>query len=443
MSYEQFNNPPQRPPLDPYQLTASNTPRSWARATQIGLVLLGLAVCVRVGGLWNWGRQAVLASQPPAAEKSAAKSVVEPVAEHAAEMPSEPSPIESTQVQARPARLRRAVEPTPDTASNRAMLTALQSQADAWQAAASSWEQTIADLLENEQGRQLAADEMRLRQFRAVREQGLPPDLRLQALRQQIATLEGMLSAADFSSVTPEAFESDLASMNTEATAAVDAYRVAMRQLQVVLGALTAPAGTMTLREALLELERKEDLASIEALEQRLAAAKQAADEKVAAAQEAAVRALGEMEARQIVAATEAAREKQALTEAAEQAAAEIAKRQAAMKRDLPEIKSYLKPFITNGHAQPHGWHNIATGESSPMSWAKLASSGALEPTQEGMQQLWRYAAVENDRGRGRFPEYNGAQWAWNKDVAEFLGRAQTLLKTHGDALVAEGLLAP
>lgn len=113
------------------------------------------------------------------------------------------------------------------------------------------------------------------------------------------------------------------------------------------------------------------------------------------------------------------------------------------MEADMADIKRYLGPFIADGYSQPNGAFNADGADLGPMSWSKLSSVGALKSTQAGMEQLMRCATVGNDRDHAGFPQYVGGDDAWRNTNKEFLKRAQELLTTHGEALIAKGLLAP
>ncbi len=108
-----------------------------------------------------------------------------------------------------------------------------------------------------------------------------------------------------------------------------------------------------------------------------------------------------------------------------------------------------LAPFFGDGHLQPGG---ARTDEAGPVSFAALFASGALAaPTEEaleentGLRALAEFASnAPNDRTL--WPYSRGSRtrvWYLRRDGRESVPLAQSLLREHGQAFVALGLLAP
>jgi hypothetical protein len=119
-----------------------------------------------------------------------------------------------------------------------------------------------------------------------------------------------------------------------------------------------------------------------------------------------------------------------------------------AIRRDLPEIRRLLSPFISPGHTQPNktaiDWP--ITAEKRPVSLSGLKRVGALQPTMKGLQDLMVCGSMmapgpSGERPRGSFPDYD--KYLTSPENLAAVKRAQELLRTHGQALVEERLLSP
>jgi hypothetical protein len=69
-----------------------------------------------------------------------------------------------------------------------------------------------------------------------------------------------------------------------------------------------------------------------------------------------------------------------------------------------------------------------------------VAHSGALEPTDEGLDAMSMLGNTEF-RPLGTFPKYVKSEWRRNADVKRRLVRAQELLVKYGDLLIEKGML--
>jgi len=129
--------------------------------------------------------------------------------------------------------------------------------------------------------------------------------------------------------------------------------------------------------------------------------------------------------------------------------AAARTERQQTLKPDMAEVRRLLSPFIAVGHVQPNGalWDRIRTVDAAPVSLSGLEKIGALKPTMDGLEILYKFGGwigpgQMNDRPLGAFPEYAG-NGLHKPYVLESVKRAQHLLRIHGAALVEEKLLSP
>jgi hypothetical protein len=127
--------------------------------------------------------------------------------------------------------------------------------------------------------------------------------------------------------------------------------------------------------------------------------------------------------------------------------AIEEALRRKELERDfenaLPQIRSLLHPFITDGRTQPEQGLFRQTTSVGPVSLGALRSEGVLEPTIEHQRRLWGMTASgRNDREMGGFPSYIGNNMDWNAKQPT-VQKAQELLIKYGDLMVEKEMLAP
>jgi len=126
----------------------------------------------------------------------------------------------------------------------------------------------------------------------------------------------------------------------------------------------------------------------------------------------------------------------------------------AALQRDMAQVRAYLGPFISPGHIQPNSRENASkveyTVQSMPVSLLRLERLGALEPTMEGLHRLYRFGGDygprsngRNARPRGSFPQYGSAGDIKKPSINAAVQKAQNLLRRHSKALVDARLLSP
>lgn len=112
-------------------------------------------------------------------------------------------------------------------------------------------------------------------------------------------------------------------------------------------------------------------------------------------------------------------------------------------QRDLPEIKSLLSPFVSDGKTQPDPRKKKfeLSGSTSPVSWQAIQAAGMVDDTPEGHRRLHYVANRDNDRPLGSFPEYIGNEYHW-KQIGDRVIRAQQLLQKYGGLMVEKQMLA-
>lgn len=325
----------------------------------------------------------------------------------------------------------------------------LRRQCEEWQAEIDQWRSIVEPLLKNDDGKLLADNAENVRSFRAIYDQPRGDMIRPHDIVAVIADLtqniETALSEPQNAYLPDQAVEGKLRDLTEEARTGAASLRRGREQILILLqnARKQGQVSKKTLSESIAEQETADQIAAIDEAREGMETARRQGAGRVAAAQEEAIRIAGETQAQHIIEAATAARGQQQVEDQRREAELQKQKRIAAMQGDMGDIKRYLEPFITNGYAQPDGYHNTQLADQVPVSWSKLSAAGALKPTREGMEQLMRYATVNNDRPHGGFPQYVGGDYSWAQTNKEFVKRAQELLTTHGEALIASGLLSP
>jgi hypothetical protein len=332
---------------------------------------------------------------------------------------------------------------------------------DDLQEATRGWESAVKDLLGSDKGKRLAANPEALEQFHALKEQKRPAsDLASQLRRRLEGTMRSVTRALETKntaySPTEEVF-SRIQDIRTQAQSAAEIYRAHHRQLEAILARCPSEpaADTPTLSAALDALQQKWDaekariaaevLGKVRAQGAReIAQAQAEAEQKIAKAEADAKRRLGEIEASRVVKETEKALEEARLRKKKEAAAAAKAALEREFEKDLPEIQSLLRPFITKGRTQPYKRSFEMTTEIGPVSLAKLQATGAPNRTVEAQELLWGMTTANrtNDRDLGGFPAFIGGARDW-REKQPTMQRAQELLNKYGELMVEKGLLAP
>ena len=111
-------------------------------------------------------------------------------------------------------------------------------------------------------------------------------------------------------------------------------------------------------------------------------------------------------------------------------------------KASTPEVQAKLGPFITPGYSLPRGKISV---EKKPYSLSVLQGTGALDPSQGGMEKLILIAIDPLDKLRPRWKRYQGGVREYFKkpDEIERVRDVQNLLIELGPVLVEMGKLSP
>jgi hypothetical protein len=122
----------------------------------------------------------------------------------------------------------------------------------------------------------------------------------------------------------------------------------------------------------------------------------------------------------------------------ADEARTMVLKKKAADSR----IEGILAPFTTPGYYTAYGKLSF---DKKPISFTELKNSGALEPTNAGIQAMVNLAYTSRDkvRPRWKFTQRNAKSWLHVAADMERVKEAQALLIELGPVLVQMGQLEP
>ena len=253
-------------------------------------------------------------------------------------------------------------------------------------------------------------------------------------------------------------FAAEITAIETEAAAALKSYRDSNEQLQVIRtrAPKSFPSDAISLETALAKIKQDEAAAQLSGITKKVKEVKEQINVKAADAAAAHEKELADLKAenkrREDELRLELEKEKartrtgglrEEITGAAAQNAKDQLERE--FQKDLPDIQSLLRPFITDGDTQPRGRQFARTGgRERPVSFAKLKATTALQTNDSSQRLLYSLTACNrtNDRDLGAFPSYFGGESDW-KVKAPIIQKAQELLIKYGDLMVEKGMVAP
>lgn len=309
-----------------------------------------------------------------------------------------------------------------------------------------AWNKRLPELLKGELGRRLSSRTSAVEQFAALYERPRASREAAESLREQMKSLVGPVEAASAggepNNLLSEALVQDLEKLFQSAQDALREYEQARFVIDTLLSdGAKSELGKGTLQEALQGYQTEQARVRAEQIASARKAGHDEVTKKLMALEAEAEKSLGEIELKRasVRQAEEKLKREQAL--AAEQQALERKRLEARFAAALPEIRRVLRPFITDGYAQPRNWRFERTANKGPVSFAALQGGGYLTKDVKGLQRL-HAANVHNDRELGAFPSFLGG----DQDFAqkqEALLRAQNLLNEFGPLLVEKGMLAP
>jgi hypothetical protein len=308
--------------------------------------------------------------------------------------------------------------------------------ADRWVEEASLWRDQIEPLRTDERGRRVAAQARLVDQISALLAEDRPILERATAAQ---SSLQGLLeplqkavdNSSDYSAVDP-AVSSEIQRLRTKAREQGERLHKQRVQVEAIVRQAEGLAPSdVTLADAMTRREQEIAATEAAALADRLSTARREAAEAKATAEEEAIRMAGEQQAADIRA--------QALHE------------KLIARAKSPDVERYLGTFLAEGYFQPVGRYLSVsyerTAEKTPVSWKRLETCGALDPSVEGLRTLALIASPGlsppgkwHDRPAWQF---DLSKFNWSASDQEFIQKAQDLLRELGPTLVELKMLAP
>jgi len=309
-------------------------------------------------------------------------------------------------------------------------------------------EHALRSLETNDIGRQIAANEDLVEMFLALREAQLPPIAGIDETQVVLDGLQTKLqlfrSGVDLERV--EQMRIELEQLSESALRTLDQMTHAKRDLDaLMLLAEREIANSLSLGEVAdryeLQITADHQLKITKA--RRLVHEEQQAEEQAKAA---------EFNREIATLRSEMSDSQRRIQFAEENAKRELAKRAEAKRkleiefqRDLPDIKSLLKPFITPGltqHLHKFAYRPDRNPNPRPVSFGSLVALGYLHDSTERLTAFWRSTSHENDRPFGSFPRAPYGKTVISHELST-VRRAQSYLKKYGELMVEKGLLSP
>jgi len=447
-----FAAPPERPGLNPYEHVGHTHLSRWGKTIQIALLLFGVVVALQLGRTFFAGSVAQPnLDVPRRTNDSAADPVIRGAVPYGESARAVAGPETGPPWVAKEAQIAHEHE----VEAAKLLQKEFVQQADKlakllqeWRQELDLWHSDVESLLTNDAGKALAADAEAVHKFRAIFSQSRPGRDRLNEIHSLTEhsgdSVGRSLNDPDDAVRPDQGTAQKIVAYVAEARAAAVDWRVARSQIRTLVddARQRGSAAQISLQDAIHAQEQVDNRAAAAVAEREKDLATKEAAVRVAKAKADAIRATGEIEARQILAGSAEALARQQSDEDRRKKEAELATRRAALGRDMADVKRYLAPFIVKGYAQPNGYFAAQTATAGPMSYSKIVAAGALKESREGMQLLVNYATRGNDRDRAGFPTCDGSEYQWAELNKEYVRRAQELLTLYGDLLVEQGLLS-
>ncbi len=317
----------------------------------------------------------------------------------------------------------------------------IRGQSEALSAAQNLLTMSLKPLGSDEAGRRIASSPELIDQYAALRQTALPAAQLTEELQGELAILLKPLDEIETTQIEP-----DYTAALAEISGRIDAQLIAVKRDQRMLDALLSVASNraaqaITLQAALKERSNELAEASLTDIADAVEASRQVGIDRVTRESAEGQRKIAE-----------AQREVQRLKEQQrlqvledERRAREAAIAKAALERefqrDLPQIRSLLRPLITEGLTQPGRNSFEPADQKGPVSLAKLRGTGALGPTAKARGGLYYIVSTNNDRDLGSFPRYRGGAQDVQAQQRTMM-RVQELVNKYGELMVEKGLLA-
>ncbi len=314
------------------------------------------------------------------------------------------------------------------------------------------WSRVAFPLADSDIGFRLTSDEENLFDLLNLLNDGLVTDQEFDALQAEFQELAALIQDAlastqgsDITGVTLEIIQA----LHTQIENRQMLVSAALSELNKRINlAADLPKSTLSLRQV---IDRLRTRLADESLKNRLeaeATAYKEQKERFLAAERA------KLEAETALKETELAAEAKRLWAEEEKARIAAAKQQeidkqelaalqfdAEFERDLPEIHSLLSPFVTPAPYRLNAGYGLrASGHKTGVSLSEVTRTGALEPSEDGMEAMAKYGELAH-RPLGTFPKYIKSEWKRSQHVRTRIMRAQELMRKYGQAMIDRGLL--
>jgi hypothetical protein len=316
-------------------------------------------------------------------------------------------------------------------------------------------------VLTNDHGKKIAGDASLLKRFRVVYAKERPDRTKVERNRQLLLELITPIKASvnnpASATLPPAGVAGEFERIQLELKSQRDVWRQDRILMEVIVSegkrSGAAPA-TMNLQDSMKLAEEAEALAFTQALEKETTRVRDEMNKKAIAAKAEAIR-LTEQAAIDKMLSEKRAEAERVRTEAfvkeeKEKAAAAAAKAKVERERLLakaldPKTKQTLAPILAKTIFQPviaNGklGNDHVGGSLDRISYTRLKSVGALDPTKEGLAALATVGCYVNRHPHWLFSTIPAE---WSQGNKAFLEEAQSLLRELGPILVEEKLLAP
>jgi hypothetical protein len=323
----------------------------------------------------------------------------------------------------------------------------------------SQFESLTAALLKNDDGKLLAGDASLLKRFRLIHDKDRPLRSKTESYQQAVAEIAEPIRASLRDAKDVSLPRGDVVAEMERILAEAKLQREIWRNDRNLLAVLVAEAkrtnpapAPKTLAETMRLASESEMLAFTQAMEKEANKAKAEMDAKLIQAKADGIRAIEQANIDKLLAEKRAEAERirteAFVKEAKEKAAAEAARAKAEKERLVakamdPAIKQKLAPILAKTIFQPvlvdgKVKNDHVGGNLERISFTRLKSVGALEPTREGLAALAAVGCYVNRHPHWLFSPIPAE---WSAGTRANLEEVQALLRELGPTLVEERLL--
>jgi hypothetical protein len=296
-----------------------------------------------------------------------------------------------------------------------------------------AWEEQVRPLMQNAEGKFLAGRPDLVRTFRTLFEQPLPGTADAGLLRSRVESLAVPIRqelAKDDPRIEPGAsLTKELETCLVQSRELAQKVRGQRRQLESLVASAkqSAAPAQVTLEQALAALTLKESQEKADRIAVEEDRVRKVALER--AVKDRSQQVAEELEQEALKKSAEALRRKR-----------ELEHQVRIEKAQAKDVLALLTPFIAGGYLQPD---DSQTVDKRPYSWKRLQLSGALDPSEAGLEKLRKLVAYPGDTERPRWEMNTTTIRDLTPAQRERLRKAQQALIEYGEALVELKKLDP